>query len=65
MTLIEWGVNFCYNNIFIAFTIQCRKNSLLIQIVVEIVWDNVDCWNEWMDLGLCVRHTRRFFCRGR
>ena len=32
--------------------VRCRKNSLLIQTGVEIVWDNIDF--KWMDLGTCI-----------
>ena len=31
--------------------VRRRKNALLIRIGVEIVWDNVDCRNEWVDLA--------------
>ena len=31
-----------------ALKFHCM-HSYLIRIGVEIVWHNVDCWNEWMD----------------
>ena len=40
--------------------VRRRKNALLIQIGVEIVWDNVDSVNEWI-LGSVSGSPRRFY----
>ena len=61
-----WFIRFCLSlieNLYI-YCIRRRKNTLLIRIGVEIVRDNVDYLNEWMDLGMCVWHPSQIFLQG-
>ena len=46
------------------YCVQHRKNALLIQIGVEIVWDNVDSMNGWI-LGCVSGIPPQIFLQGR